>query len=149
MLPSADAATRPDTASAAVLAFIHVAGVLFVTVRRRGQRIVASGFHLNRLSTSMVIKVDFDLAVTTVACHLYQLLAFDLPPCHRRLTARTLFQTMLSAGTGVELAPDRCTVALKKKRNLPARLRTLQAQDPVRILWLGNRRIQFQGATRS
>ena len=106
-------------------------------------------FHLNRLSSSMVIKVDFDLAVTAVAYNLYRLLALDLPPGHRRFTARTLFRKMLSTGATVELAPDRCTVALKKKRNLPALLQTLHAQDPVRIPWLGNRRIQFQGATRS
>ena len=45
-------------------------------------------FHLNRLSSSMVIKVDFDFAITAVAYNLYRLLALDLPPGHQRLTPR-------------------------------------------------------------
>ena len=56
---------------------------------------------------------------------------------------------MLSTGASVQLAPDRCTVALKKKRNLPALLRTLHAQDSVRIPWIRDPKIRFQGATRS
>ena len=35
-------------------------------------------FHLNRVSSSMVIKVDFDLTMTIVAHNLYRLLASDL-----------------------------------------------------------------------
>ena len=106
-------------------------------------------FHLNRLSSSMVINVDFDFAITVVAYSRYRFLALDLPPGHQRLTARTIFAKMLSTGAEVQLAPDRCTVPLKKKRNLPALLQTLHAQEPVRIPWLGDRKIQFQRATRS
>ena len=36
----------------------------------------------------MVIKVDFDLAITVVAHYLYRLLALDLRRGHRHLTAR-------------------------------------------------------------
>ena len=36
-------------------------------------------FHLNRLSSSMVIKVDFDLTMTILAYNLYRLLALELP----------------------------------------------------------------------
>ena len=49
-----------------------------------------SFFHLNRLSSSMVIKVDFDLAVTVFAHNLLRFLALDLPDGYRRLTARPL-----------------------------------------------------------
>ena len=97
----------------------------------------------------MVIKVDFDLAITVVAYNLYRLLALDLPPGHRHLTARSLFERLLCTGASVQLDQQRCTVALKKKRNLPALLETLQRQEPVRIPWLGDRQIIFQGATRS
>ena len=106
-------------------------------------------FHLNRLSSSMVIKADFDLAMTVTAYNLYRLLALDLPPGHRHLTARTLFEKMLCTGAAVSLDKDTCTVALQKQRNLPALQEALHAQEPVRIPWLGDRRIVFQGATRS
>ena len=103
----------------------------------------------NRLSSSMVIKVDFDLAMTITAYNLYRLLALDLPAGHSHLTARTLFERMLCTGATVRLGRDTCLVTLKKKRNLPALLETLQAQEPVRIPWIGNRRIVYEGDTRS
>lgn len=106
-------------------------------------------FHLNRLSSSMVIKVDFDLAMTVTAYNLYRLLALDLPPGHSHMTARTLFERMLSTGATVRLDEDTCVVTLRKKRNLPALLETLQARKPVRIPWIGNRRIVYEGDTRS
>ncbi len=108
-----------------------------------------SFFHLNRLSSSMVIKVDFDLAMTITAYNLYRLLALDLPAGHSHLTARTLFERMLCTGATVRLGRDTCLVTLKKKRNLPALLETLQAQEPVRVPWIGNRRIVYEGDTRS
>ena len=35
-------------------------------------------FHLNRISSSMVIKVDFDLTMTILAHNIYRLFALDL-----------------------------------------------------------------------
>ena len=73
-------------------------------------------FHLNRLSSSMVIKVDFDLAMTVLAYNLYRLLALELPPGYRHGTALTLFESLLETGADIQLDPDLCTVSLKKKR---------------------------------
>ena len=106
-------------------------------------------FHLNRLSSSIEIKVDFDLTLTVIAYNLYRLLALDLPPGHSQMSARTLFERMPCTGATVGLDEDTCVVTLKKKRNLPALLETLHAQKPVRIPWIGNRRIVYEGDTRS
>ena len=106
-------------------------------------------FHLNRLPSSMVIKVDFDLAMTVLAYNLLRLLALDLPPGYQRLAPRSLYERLLSTGADIVLTPDRCTVALKKKRDLPALLQALQAVGTPTIPWLGNRQIVFQGASRS
>ena len=106
-------------------------------------------FHLNRLSSSMVIKVDFDLAMTVLAYNLLRLLALDLPPGYQRLAPRSLYERLLCNGADIALTPDRCTVSLKKKRDLPALLHALQAVGTPAIPWLGNRQIVFQGATRS
>ena len=117
--------------------------------QKRGRTAARRVFHFNRLSSSMVIKVDFDLAMTVTAYNLYRLLALDLPPGHSHMTARTLFESMLSTGATVRLDEDTCAVTLRKKRNLPALLETLQARKPVRIPWIGNRRIVYEGDTRS
>ena len=104
-------------------------------------------FHLNRLSSSMVIDVDFDLAV--LAYNLLRLLALDLPPGYQSLTARSLYGRLLCNAADIQLTPDQCTVALKRRRALHALLRALQFVGPQRIPWLGNRQLLIQGATRS
>ena len=86
----------------------------------------------------MVVKVDFDLAMTVLAHNLYRLLALQLPPGFQRCTASTLFDKLLCTGADVTLEPTRCLIALKKKRKLPA--------EP--IPWLDNRHLVFRGATR-
>ena len=106
-------------------------------------------FHLNRLSSSLVVKVDFDLAMTVLAYNLLRLLALDLPPGYRQLTARTLYERLLCTAADISLTPDLCTVSLKKKRDLPALLEALQSVGTARIPWLGNRQLVFQGASRS
>ena len=105
-------------------------------------------FHLNRLSSSMVIKVDFDLAMTVLAHNLYRLLARQLPPGFQHYTASTLFEKLLCTAADVTLDPTRCLIALKKKRNLPALLETLDQLPAEPIPWLGNRHLVFSGATR-
>ena len=105
-------------------------------------------FHLNRLSSSMVIKVDFDLAMTVLAHNLYRLLALELPPGFQRCTASTLFDKLLCTGADVTLEPTRCSIALEKKRNLPGLLETLAKLPAQPIPWLGNRHLVFRGATR-
>ena len=106
-------------------------------------------FHLNRLSSSMVIKVDFDLAMTVLAFNLYRLFARDLPLGFRRHTAPTLFEMLFATGADIALEAGLCTVTLKKKRNLPALLETLAGIDAGPIPWIGHRRLAFAGATRT
>lgn len=56
-------------------------------------------FHLNRLSSSMVIKVDFDLTMTILSHNLYRLLAQALPG-YENATAQTLYEKFIyNAGT--------------------------------------------------
>ena len=106
-------------------------------------------FHLNRLPSSMVIKVDFDLAMTVLAYNLLRLLALDLPPGYQQLAPRSLYERLLCNGADIALTSDRCTVSLKKKRDLPALLEALKSVGTPAIPWLGNRQIIFQGASRS
>ena len=94
----------------------------------------------------MVIKVDFDLTMTVLAFNLLRLLALDLPPGYRRLTARNLYEKFLCNAAEIALEPDRCRVSLKK-RDLPVLLEAVQAVGPCRVPWLGNRQLVIEGAT--
>lgn len=106
-------------------------------------------FHLNRLSSSMVIKVDFDLTMTIFAHNLYRLLARDLEGFTHN-TSQTLYDKFICNSGSVHCNSDKIVVSLKKKRNLPHLLETMQIEShDVCIPWLNNKKIQFAGASTS
>ena len=75
-------------------------------------------FHLNRLSSSMVIKVDFDLTMTLLTHNLLRLLATDLVG-YEHADAFSLYNKFLQNSGRVEISSSEITVFMKKKRTLP------------------------------
>jgi len=105
-------------------------------------------FHLNRVSSSMVIKVDFDLTMSILAHNLLRLLAMNLPG-YAHNTAFSLFNKFLSTTGSVEIKPDEILAKMKKKRNLPALLTAMEPFQNKPISILGNRKLRFIGDTTS
>ena len=103
-------------------------------------------FHLNRLSSSMVIKVDFDLTMTILAHTLYRLLARELPG-YEKNTAQTLFEKFIHNEGVVVCEPQKITVKLKKKRRLPMLMEAMENQLPAKIPWMSDRELKIEGAT--
>jgi predicted DNA-binding protein YlxM (UPF0122 family) len=105
-------------------------------------------FHLNKVSSSMVIKVDFDLTMSILANNLLRVFAMDLEGYFHN-TAQTLFDQFINNSGSVEIKDDRVEVMLKKKRNLPALLTAMEqfGGKPIRVM--GNRKFSFSGETRS
>ena len=56
---------------------------------------------------------------------------------------------LFATGADIVLEAGRCTVTLKKKRNLPALLEALAGMDVGPIPWLGHRQLVFARATRT
>ena len=105
-------------------------------------------FHLNRVSSSMVIKVDFDLTMSILAHNLIRLFAMDLPG-YSHSTDFTLFNKFLSMSGSVEIKSDEILVKIKKKRNLPALLTAMEPFQRKTISILGNRKLILTGDTTS
>ena len=105
-------------------------------------------FHLNRVSSSMVIKVDFDLTMSILAHNLLRLLAMDLPG-YSHSTDLSLFNKFLSMNGAVEIKSDEILVKMKKKRNLPVLLTAMEPFQAMSISILGNRKLIFTGDTTS
>lgn len=105
-------------------------------------------FHLNRVSSSMVIKVDFDLTMSILAHNLLRLLAMDLPG-YSHNTDFSLFNKFLSMSGSVEIKSDEILVKMKKKRNLPALLTAMEPFQSMAISVLENRKLIFTGDTTS
>lgn len=105
-------------------------------------------FHLNRVSSSMVIKVDFDLTMTVLAHNLYKLLALDLERYSHFSDVR-LFEKFISNNGEIQVSENTIEIKMKKKRDLPVLLEAMEQHKNMRIPWLGNKMISFSGLTYS
>jgi hypothetical protein len=103
-------------------------------------------FHLNSLSSSIVVKVDFDLTLTLAAHNLYRAIALMLAG-HEWETSKSLNAKFFANGGAVEIQSDRIRVHLKKKRHLPMLMEALTQIGPTRIPWLDNRILEFHPST--
>ena len=68
-------------------------------------------------------------------------------PGYRNCEAATLFNKFVDNGADVEFEPDRVSVRLKKKRDLPLLLKVASSLQGGPIPWLGGRKLEFSGAT--
>jgi len=105
-------------------------------------------FHLNRVSSSMVIKVDFDLTMSILAHNIYRLFAIDLEG-YSHMTSQSIYEKFISNAADVEIKQQKITVKLKKKRNLPMVIENMNKFNEPKITWMNNSQLIFEGATYS
>lgn len=101
-------------------------------------------FHMDALSSSVGMKVDFDMSLLVVASGLYRLLA-------RRMRgyvdsqARQIFRDLLDTPADVEISESAVTVKLHKHAHLPIVLASGLLDRTWPIPWWGGRRLRIQG----
>jgi hypothetical protein len=105
-------------------------------------------FHLNRLSSSMVIKVDFDFTMSILANNLLRLFALDLPG-YSQLNPESLFAKFLQNSGHVTITDQDIMIALRKKRHLPVLLSAMGPFQQRQSRIAGGRTLSFTGDTRS
>ena len=103
-------------------------------------------FHLNRLSSSMVIKVDFDLTMTILAHNLYRLIAKQFER-YSNFTSVKIFEKFIRNSGVVKIDKNEIIVSMNKKRDLPLILETMKKIENTKIDWLGNKKIIFSGSS--
>lgn len=101
-------------------------------------------FHLNRVSSSMVIKVDFDLTMTIVAHNLYRLLASDLEK-YSHLSDNSIYEKFIMNSGKIEVCPYHIRAKLKKKKCLPQLLSTMNNFCEQKYPWADNKKLIFEG----
>jgi transposase len=99
-------------------------------------------FHLNRNSSGIVIKVDFDLTMTILTHNLYRLFSrrFD---GYSHCEAQTIFDKFISAPGQIFTDDKTVMVKLKRKRTLPILLENMKAYEELPYPWLGDRKMVF------
>jgi len=104
-------------------------------------------FHLNRNSSGIVVKVDFDLTMTILAHNLYRLLAWELPGySHKR--SQSLYDTFINNNGDIVVGNDAIIVKMNRKRALPL-LRESIPQSNEPYPWLGGKKLIFTANTHS
>jgi predicted DNA-binding protein YlxM (UPF0122 family) len=105
-------------------------------------------FHLNKVSSSMVIKVDFDLTMSILAHNLYRVFSSDLED-YKHLCSQGTYEKFIRNSGTVEITNKEIIISLKKKRNLPAILTSMKKYENYQYEYLGNKKLKFRGASNS
>lgn len=105
-------------------------------------------FHLNLVSSSMVIKVDFDLTMSILTHNLFRLFALDLER-YSHIADQKIFDSFFLNAADITIEGNKITVALKKKRNLPLILETMNNFQSLSFDWLNDLNVDFCGASYS
>ncbi len=102
-------------------------------------------FHLNHPSSSIVVKVDFDLTLSLLAHNLYRILASHLPG-FEHCTAETISRKFLDNGAQIKISDSHTTVCLKKKTHLPILFELPWMKQSTQLSWM-KLNIQYQQGT--
>jgi len=104
-------------------------------------------FHLNSPSSSIVVKVDFDLTISLLAHNLYKVLSGKLPG-FEHCTVSTIYRNFLENGAAIKIENNTVSVLLKKKTHLPILFELPWLKEETKLSWL-NCNIKFMRGTTS
>ena len=100
-------------------------------------------FHLNRVSSSMVIKVDFDMVMSILAHNLYRLLALSLDR-YQNISDESVYNKFINNSGEISIEQDEVRINLKKKRELPLLLDYFKTSaTPMNCPWMDNKIVIF------
>lgn len=92
-------------------------------------------FSLNNPSSSIVVKVDFDLTLSLLAHNLYKMLSTHLPG-FEHCTVATISRKFLENGAQIKIQGKELKVDFKKKTHLPILFSVPWMQSSTYIPWL-------------
>ena len=105
-------------------------------------------FHLNKVSSSMVIKVDFDLTMTILAHNLYRVFAKELER-YSSMSDIRIYEKFIANNGRITIHNDNIHVEMKKKRELPLLLQTMNQFNDLKYDQFNKMTIHFAGAASS
>lgn len=100
-------------------------------------------FHLDALSSTVSLKVDFDVLLTVTASGIYRRFAKFLRG-YKKATARQLFRRFIDTPGDVELTEDMVTVWLPKRAHNPILSSAEVFEKEVEVPWWGNRKLRVR-----
>jgi hypothetical protein len=99
-------------------------------------------FHLNRVSSSMVIKVDFDLVMSILAHNMYRLFAMSFDR-YKNLSDSRIYEKFVSNSGDIAIGNSEINLTLKKKRHSPLLLDFVKNYKETNYPWLNHKYVNF------
>ena len=101
-------------------------------------------FHVDALTSSVGLKVDFDMALLVVASALYRILAKRMRG-YADAQARRIFRDLIDMPATVEITDDEVQVNLHRRAHLPVVLSSGVADQTVTVPWWKGRPLRITG----
>ena len=99
-------------------------------------------FHMNALSSSVALKVDFDLALLVIASGLYRMLAARMRG-YDDAQARQIFRDLVNMPASIKVTPEQVTVAFHRRAHLPIVMASGLLAKKVSVPWWRGARLRF------
>ena len=99
-------------------------------------------FHINALSSPIMVRIHFDLLLSVVASFLYRRFAQDLPRFEKHL-APDIFRRFVDMPGMVRFDGRDFEVQIRKRAHTPILLDLKKLHEPVEVPWLEGRRIKM------
>ncbi len=100
-------------------------------------------FHMDALSSTVALKVNFDLTATVLASTLYRLFANRIGNGYQTAKFARIFRDFISATAHIDIDETRITVRFQKRAHNPMLINAGFDKEEIRIPWLQNKRLSF------
>ena len=99
-------------------------------------------FSLNALSSPVIVKVDFDIAMTLIANTLYKTLSKKFKLFHSS-KPKTIYRNMVKGDAKISLNDDKIEVVFGKKSFNPLIMDWISSFPKIQVPWMDNKSIEY------
>ena len=99
-------------------------------------------FNLNALSSPVIVKVDFDIAMTLIANTLYKALSNNFK-LFDKSKPKTTYRNLIEGKAQIHISPNKLSVRFGKKAFNPMIMDWVRSLPKLKVPWMENRVIEY------
>lgn len=99
-------------------------------------------FNLNALASPVVVKVDFDVAMTLIANTLYKILSSKFK-LFKNSRPKTTYRAFVEGRAAGEITDDEVRIEFKKRSFNPMLMNWVSSLEKINVPWMGNRNLNL------
>ncbi len=100
-------------------------------------------FHMDALSSTVALKVNFDITTTVLASTLYRVFAKRIGDGYQTAKFARIFRDFIHASANISIDQKSINVRFQKRAHNPMLIKAGFDKEDARIPWLNNRRLRF------